>query len=498
MATQAPIVNSDSVSSPASSAANGPTLATIPASTIADATNSASTPVTNVAGAPTETSAAAPSTSVATAPIVSSSTETTNSTTPPISTSTSTAEQTSTPNNAAASTTSSDAPTSGTGAVTESTTPGNNVSPTAAPDQPVPCVPPPASNAGSVTPIASGSTTGTTAPTAVPSAQKTTPAVAGPFKPNQPILTATPVTPATINDVTCTINLPEDELRAPFSLERAICATQGPTALIARSLGQKLQQFWNNGQQITYSFISGDDDIRSKVSVVALHLLNFVNVTFVQVPQDGMVRISFDESVGSWSYVGTACLKVQAPRATMNISALEASQTLEVQEQMLVTHLFLHVLGLYHEHAGPKNGPTLNPELVYSYYKYTMGWDRALVQRHILDVYNATSLTNYAAPNAVSIMRYFMPAGLNTDPSVAGPTISEGQITPGDVDTMYLTLVYPPAPPWDPTIPQTMLQELGVDAATVAAYLAASAAGNVQQMRAVVTAWMATQRTIAL
>ncbi|KAJ7069145.1 hypothetical protein C8F01DRAFT_977419, partial [Mycena amicta] len=159
---------------------------------------------------------------------------------------------------------------------------------------------------------------------------------------------------------------------------------------------------------ITYSFISGTPNQQSKV-IFTVPSLNFVTLSFVQVAQDGMIRISFDPNQGSWSYVGNASLKVPSPRPTMNLGAISDNATFLTAsaEYMLILHELGHVLGLYHEHPSPATGgsPTLDAEPVYAYFKYTMGWDRAIVKTQVLDVYNLNSITNYMAPDNTSVMR---------------------------------------------------------------------------------------------
>ncbi|KAJ7438409.1 hypothetical protein B0H11DRAFT_591233 [Mycena galericulata] len=181
-------------------------------------------------------------------------------------------------------------------------------------------------------------------------------------------------------------------------------------------------------QTITYSFIGGTSNQQSKVSLIVglafvpkfvasfqpFSLIDpdsfvFIGVTIQEGDpgQDAMIRISFDPTLGSWSYVGKANLKVRAPKATMNLASITDSPNQASSDWVLVLHEFCHVLGLVHEYQGPNDGGTLtlNDAAVYSYYSNTLGWNREIIKHQILNVYDSGSVSNYATPDSDSIMQ---------------------------------------------------------------------------------------------
>jgi hypothetical protein len=57
-------------------------------------------------------------------------------------------------------------------------------------------------------------------------------------------------------------------------------------------------------------------------------------------------------------------------------------------------------------HQSPARNGTLNldEDAVYAYYAATQGWDKATIKAQIIDVYNATDVSNYSALDLTSIM----------------------------------------------------------------------------------------------
>ncbi|KAJ7445920.1 hypothetical protein FB451DRAFT_1568025 [Mycena latifolia] len=354
--------------------------------------------------------------------------------------------------------------------------------------------------------IAGSSSTGGAAAAAAPPFLAALSATSKPLPPpvaakgNAPTATVI-VTPDDVQypDLTCAINLPEDEIHTA-SNEKAIDGLGAPARFVPRSLGKKLHQFWENGSTITYSFIGGTSNQQAKVGQVAGYSFGFVNITFQLVDQDGMIRISFDPNLGSWSYVGKANLKVRAPKATMNLASVPDTTNPGLPETLLILHEFGHVLGMMHEYLGPTNGGTvtLDDEAVYSFYSHTLGWDRKIVKAQILDVYSTASVSNFAAADTASMMRsvilhrYFMPSALNSEHLSIPPPMSQGDVASIN-DEYYLFINYPPTAPTQTTIPEA-LQTFGVDDATALNISNAYAAGNITRGRAIFNAWLLSAR----
>ncbi|KAF7290219.1 ZnMc domain-containing protein [Mycena indigotica] len=303
------------------------------------------------------------------------------------------------------------------------------------------------------------------------------------------------VTPATVQSPTCVIMPCEEELRHDFCAERLINAVAASAGIAARTLGRKIHQFWDIGQTVTFSFISGHPNQQTKAAylLTAPYAFYWINLSFSQVAQDGDIRISFDSTMGNWVYVGRTAAEVPKPRPTLNFASLTEDSNTTAEEWNVMNHMVGHIYGLLHEYPGESNAtvgqiPTLDAKLVHEYYAYTLGWDVKKIDRHILDVYASAPLSNFPAYNPDSLMRYFMPAALNTNSTPTWPDAATYPAAPTNManqDISYLGCVYPI------TLPgiDTSLSGLGIDPDAKAAFKAALNAGNLNQARAIACAW---------
>ena len=162
--------------------------------------------------------------------------------------------------------------------------------------------------------------------------------------------------------------------------------------------------------------------------VVRERIQPLVGLKFVFVSHGGNVRISFNPYEGSYSLVGTDCLK-ENQKSTMNLGWLDAGT---------IMHEFGHVLGMIHEHQNP-NGKHINwnDSAVYQWAKQTQGWDHTTTYHNIIERYNTEQL-NSSQFDPQSIMLYFFPKQLTTN--------NEGSdnnhiLSPKDV--IYISKLYP-------------------------------------------------------
>ncbi|KAJ6449458.1 hypothetical protein C8R45DRAFT_1084236 [Mycena sanguinolenta] len=301
---------------------------------------------------------------------------------------------------------------------------------------------------------------------------------------------------------TCTIRWPDTWLKNLANPE-SICDAIGlPQNDAASALLRRLELFWDNGSVITYSFIGGTAGQQSKFTAMINYWNNVAYYQFVQVPQGGTLRISFDPNQGWWCYgyiifpllphslilvlVGRAALDAPSSEATVNV-VLSDSYIFTQAEGPLVVHSIYHILGMMHEHPGPGNGGpvTLDEVAVYSCYQQAFGWDVQTCKSQIIDVYNSKGVSNYATVNSASVMRYPIPAALDLqNTEIDLPAVLETGIPL--MDLAYLMINYPLLTPLpSPDLPLASYIALFVDADTTQAMTDALAQGNITKMRAI-------------
>ncbi|KAJ7487013.1 hypothetical protein FB451DRAFT_1554137 [Mycena latifolia] len=311
---------------------------------------------------------------------------------------------------------------------------------------------------------------------------------------------------------TCAVAVPDSEKNESVSSETIIGAIGDPVSSAAHAVVTKLSQLWESGAVVTYSYSGGTTNQQNKVDKVILEWFPYANITFQRVTS-GTLRIAFDPKSGSWSYVGTVNLSVSSGQVTMNLGWVEDSTTVSQDDRGVILHEFGHALGLLHEHQSPARGGTLHldEDAVYAYYAATqgklfpslvpfhsncgrLGWDKSTIKSQIIDVYNATDVSNFSALDMTSIMMYFMPAAMNLERIDVPPNDILS-----DMDKAYMVINYPrptphaSAPKW--TL-EYALKVSGVDDATTQNIL--NAKGNVTKIRAIFTAFQVAARAKTL
>jgi hypothetical protein len=150
--------------------------------------------------------------------------------------------------------------------------------------------------------------------------------------------------------------------------------------------------------------------------------------TFVS-PGEGMIRVGFDSTAGSWSLLGTDCLSAKQGEKTLNMGWMDAAT---------IMHEMGHVLGMIHEHNNPDgNQIEWNKPVVYAWAKETQGWDKEQVDQNILNRY-AISQLNTSKYDPKSIMLYFFPAKMTLNNK--GTDINQ---TLSPTDKKYIEKMYP-------------------------------------------------------
>ena len=196
-------------------------------------------------------------------------------------------------------------------------------------------------------------------------------------------------------------------------------------------------KFWDHEKIITVSFIGGTDFVKGKVIQYAKEWEIYANIKFDFITSGtGDIRISFDESSGSWSYIGTDALSISSSKATMNFGWFD-DFTSDTEFSRTTIHEFGHALGAIHEHQSPDASIPWDTDAVYEHYLLTQGWNQNQVDTNIFDRYDdsETSNTDY---DSASIMHYSIPNSLTIgDYSVGWNTVLSNN------DKEFIGVIYP-------------------------------------------------------
>lgn len=166
---------------------------------------------------------------------------------------------------------------------------------------------------------------------------------------------------------------------------------------------------WRDVDVLHVSFMGGDKEVHERVERIAQEWCRHASLQlrFGDNPR-AQLRIAFQPDDGSWSYIGTDCLKIAKTAPTMNLGWLTRA-TPESEARRVVLHEFGHALGCIHEHQNPAEGIQWNEKAVIEFYKGSPNyWDEATTRANVLNTYDKT-LTVHSDFDKDSIMLYPVP-----------------------------------------------------------------------------------------
>ena len=166
---------------------------------------------------------------------------------------------------------------------------------------------------------------------------------------------------------------------------------------------------WKVGRTLNiYLHPVTDPVIHEKLKYYALKWTKYANIKFNFVDDpNAEIRISFEKG-GSWSYMGTINLMVEAPKPTMNFGWLYPD-TSDEEYSRVVLHEFGHMLGCIHEHMHPELEIPWDKEKVYEHYAGSPNfWTKEQVDHNLFQKYSKDE-TQFSTPDTSSIMMYPVP-----------------------------------------------------------------------------------------
>ena len=174
---------------------------------------------------------------------------------------------------------------------------------------------------------------------------------------------------------------------------------------------------WVNGTEIKYIFIEGAEPQKN---VVRKAFQNWkalgIGISFKEVSTvaDSMVRIGFDLTDGSWSYVGRDILTIPKNERTMNFGW---DLTADSYGMTTAIHEIGHTIGFQHEHQSPFAGIVWDAQAVYKEFSGPPNnWPKSEIDSNIINKLPANQVKG-SAWDPKSIMEYEFGPGLVLQPA---------------------------------------------------------------------------------
>ncbi len=186
-----------------------------------------------------------------------------------------------------------------------------------------------------------------------------------------------------------------------------------PPAVCARYA--LIRSKWVNGTVLHYCFLEGPEAQRQAIRDAFQQWKDIgIGLEFVEVADrsEAEVRITFDQSDGSWSYVGHDVLGIGVDEPTMKFGW----DLTDDYGRTTALHEIGHTLGLPHEHQNPLAGIAWNETSVYATSAAPPNsWSREQTFHNVLRKLSPQEVEG-SEWDPDSVMEYWFPAGLINEP----------------------------------------------------------------------------------
>jgi hypothetical protein len=207
---------------------------------------------------------------------------------------------------------------------------------------------------------------------------------------------------------------------------------------------------WVNGTVLHYHFLGGPEAQRQAVRDAFQEWKDLgLGLEFTEVDDrsESEVRVAFDQSDGSWSYVGRDVLGISTEEPTMNFGW----DLTDDYGRTTALHEIGHTLGLPHEHQNPFAGIVWDEERVYASFGGPPNhWSRQQTFHNVLRKLDHSEVEG-SEWDPDSVMEYWFPAGLIHEPA----QYRDGLRPPGGlspVDKEWAKRWFPALQPTMPTL----------------------------------------------
>ncbi|WP_376914505.1 M12 family metallopeptidase [Paraburkholderia sp. OAS925] len=214
-------------------------------------------------------------------------------------------------------------------------------------------------------------------------------------------------------------------------------------------------RLWTTGSTLAGCFIGGPSEIQKFFVDSIQEIVIYANLKIDFGKPDAYnkcdgtpyhIRVSFDHTLGNWSYVGTDSTKIAYDSPSMNIAYATSAPFPSVDKIRLkgvILHETGHALGLQHEHQSPKANceAEFDWPKIYSTFSKDYGWDQKKVDDNLRALISSPRLRTTPYDRS-SIMNYYFAAWMFKNGSLS-PCSSNENFVLSSVDKQTIAETYP-------------------------------------------------------